>query len=489
MTTNQPMNSEPSRDRIVPSYRLPAQLIDRDAELRLIGAVLRGEVDPQLLSLQLFHGGIPPILIEAILQVHGEVYPHDTASLILRVVDWLEERGRVSEVGGYVGVTSLIQDTLPVVDEGKILVARLLDLAARRYIYKRALRIATGALDPEMSVATLRAQLIAAGVEEEGYNGDDFQIIEAASLPNPGPPQWVVADLIPDREITSLYGDGGVGKSFIGMNLAQCVVKGQSFLQIPTTRCNALYVDAEVGETATVHRAYQIAAGLGRDRPPDGLFLLVLDSTSLNHAMDQLVQAVRLNGIGLIVVDSWALAIAGDPIDAQHVVEAFRMLRALGAAVLVIDHQPKSPGLDVTAKSQFGSVFKRNLARSQFQVVSVGEQPDRIHLALRHTKANMGPRLPTAIPITIVFEGEAVRVERGDPDAAEFAAVQSADAAVWGALVQLGEATAETLAEATGLAVGSVRNILTPWRKAGRVVVAGQSGRAVIWKAAFEPVE
>lgn len=486
-TRSQGHSSERLLDGIAPSYRLPAGLVDREAECRLIGGVLRYEVDPQVLSQHLFKA-IPPALIDAIRAVYSEVPTSDTPALICRVADWLERCGLLDAIGGYRELASLL-DTIPVVDRGKVLLGRLGDLAARRSVYQGALRIATSALDPQTSVETLQAQLIALGVKETGYSGEEFPIVEAALLPNPGPNSWIVEGLIPDREVTALYGDGGVGKSFIGMCLAQCVALGQPFLEIPTAHYNTLYVDAEIGEMATVHRAYQVAAGLGQDRPPRGLFLLILEGTSLNNVVDHLVQAVRLKGIGLIVVDSWAMAIAGDPIDAQHVVTAFRMLRNLGAAVLVIDHQPKAPGLDVAAKTQFGSVFKRNLARSQLQAVSIGEQPGRVYLALRHTKANLGPRLGEAIPLTITFEEKAVRVERGTEEAIALSSGQSADEAVWSALVRLGEATAETLAEATGLAVGSVRNILTPWRKAGRIVVAGQDGRAVIWRAAIEPLE
>lgn len=54
---------------------------------------------------------------------------------------------------------------------------------------------------------------------------------------NPAPPQpWVVTDWIPDNQVTSLYGLGGVGKSILAQQLATCLALGIPWLGLPVTR-------------------------------------------------------------------------------------------------------------------------------------------------------------------------------------------------------------------------------------------------------------
>jgi DNA-binding transcriptional ArsR family regulator len=136
-------------------------------------------------------------------------------------------------------------------------------------------------------------------------------------------------------------------------------------------------------------------------------------------------------------------------------------------------------GQDYGAKSPFGSAYKFNLARSVWQVER-GERREEgtLDLLLRHRKANFGP-LARDIGVRLTFGSDAVCLERVNPlDVVGLAEKLPAHERVWGELSHLEQATAEELAEATGLPEKTARNALTALRKAGRAVT--ESGR---WRA------
>ena len=77
--------------------------------------------------------------------------------------------------------------------------------------------------------------------------------------------------------------------------------------------------------------------------------------------------------VELLIVDSYGMALRGDAEAARDVIgfyqEYLEPLRALGVAVLVIDHQSRlQAGQSYQQKGAFGSVYKANLARSVIQV-------------------------------------------------------------------------------------------------------------------------
>ena len=77
--------------------------------------------------------------------------------------------------------------------------------------------------------------------------------------------------------VTSLYGDGGQGKSLLAVHLASAVALGRPFLGLPTEARPVLYLDAELDADEFTRRAYGVARGMGESRPPAGLHYLALE--------------------------------------------------------------------------------------------------------------------------------------------------------------------------------------------------------------------
>jgi hypothetical protein len=138
------------------------------------------------------------------------------------------------------------------------------------------------------------------------------------------------------------------------------------------------------------------------------------------------------------------------------------------------------PGQDYASKSPFGSAYKFNLARSVWQAER-GERRGEgsLDLLLRHRKANFGP-LAQDIGIRLIFDGHTVHLERVDPmDVPGLAEKLPAPKRVLAELREVGEATPEQLADATGLAEKTVRNALTALRKDGQAASDGARWRAI----------
>jgi len=96
-------------------------------------------------------------------------------------------------------------------------------------------------------------------------------VVSIADCTEPPPRRWLVQKLIPEGAASSLYGDGGVGKSNLALMLASSVALGTEFAGLPTRRCCVLWLDAEMDLQEFLRRAYAVARGMGRERPPEGV--------------------------------------------------------------------------------------------------------------------------------------------------------------------------------------------------------------------------
>lgn len=80
---------------------------------------------------------------------------------------------------------------------------------------------------------------------------------------DPPPRKWIVPDWLPQGHVTSLYGDGGTGKSLLGQQLANAVATGQPWLGLPVTQGPALFVFAEDDKDEIWRRQHGIEAANG----------------------------------------------------------------------------------------------------------------------------------------------------------------------------------------------------------------------------------
>ncbi len=90
---------------------------------------------------------------------------------------------------------------------------------------------------------------------------------------------WDIPALLPRDTLTLWYGDSGVYKSILATALAMAKVAGDTFLGHRLAPGPVLYVDTEFSQSEFVRRCYQLARGMGMDRPPEGLHYFRTDAS------------------------------------------------------------------------------------------------------------------------------------------------------------------------------------------------------------------
>lgn len=161
---------------------------------------------------------------------------------------------------------------------------------------------------------------------------------------NPPPPRWIVEGFLEEGEIIVLSGDPGSCKSFLAIDLARCIVSGQSWLNRWVAKGTVLYLDEENPERLPFKRLKALSMA-NEDR---GRLLyatrqgVAVDDPGTAKALRALVEEHKPK---LVIVDTAYAASAMESVnDNQEVVRFFRALRLLGCAVLVIGHNRKRQG-------------------------------------------------------------------------------------------------------------------------------------------------
>lgn len=311
-------------------------------------------------------------------------------------------------------------------------------------------------------------------------------LVRVWELPEPEPRDYWLEGLIPRGALTLLYADGGMYKSYIVLYICMLVLLGHPLTLAGRSlqRCRSvLFLDAELDDEEFRRRAFQLARGLGLQKPPEGLHYFQLPGALSNQSVQSMVRQVALAcDVELSVLDSLTIAsFASDPTSAPDVTGVMKfLLGTLGTAVC-IDHISKPPPgakqANLSTFRPFGSVFKGNLARSVVQVIKA----DGGGVMLRQTKHNFGP-LAEPLYLGVEFTANSVSIR---PITADTEAMLSGleehvptKERVWLELARYGDgSTAVFLANELDLNEKTVRNKLTELKKEKRAIQADDRGR------------
>jgi RecA-family ATPase len=224
-------------------------------------------------------------------------------------------------------------------------------------------------------------------------------LLKVWEQPEPDPRRFIIEGLIPAGSVTSLYGDGEQGKSYLALHLATLVCMGNSFAGRSVEKGNVIYLDGELQADEFIRRAHAIARGMGLTRPPEGLYYLQLSGPLTDAKVQKQVEAqVQKVKPVMIVLDSFTMSTYdSDPMDARPSIRVIKWLEKLGT-VLAIDHIRKpEPGANLSQYTAFGSAFKRYAVRSQLQLLKA----EGGGLTILHKKSNFAPK---SAPIHLSME-------------------------------------------------------------------------------------
>ena len=153
--------------------------------------------------------------------------------------------------------------------------------------------------------------------------------------------EWIVDRIIPKEGITIIFGKGGIGKTWLVLDLARCIGLGIPYLGYDTARSKVVFVDFENPLTVLKDRIDKLGSAKN-----------VYFWRSNNSEM----QAPRVDSENwelykelpkgaVLIFDTLRAAQSGNENsseDIAKVMERFKVLRDMGFTVIILHHTPKS---------------------------------------------------------------------------------------------------------------------------------------------------
>lgn len=229
----------------------------------------------------------------------------------------------------------------------------------------------------------------------------DWSVLEHTT---PEPTQWRVEGWLPERTVTLLAANGGVGKSNLSLQMGVAMATGSEFIGVPTKPSRVLVISGE-DEGRTVHfRVANICSDLGIPLSSLADRMMVYDMTqtdcvlwrdgSPTERMQWLADAVVRHKAEVVIIDNASDVFADNENDRTAVRGFMRCLNTIahgtGAAMLLLAHVDKASvraGAGLDSNSTFsGSTAWNNSARSRWAMVREDNA-----VVIRHEKCNLGP--------------------------------------------------------------------------------------------------
>jgi len=230
----------------------------------------------------------------------------------------------------------------------------------------------------------------------------------AASLEGkPIPPrEWKVHDLVPQKTVTLLSGDGGAGKSQVALQLAIASATGIGWLNRAVTPGRAIFLSAEDDEDELHRRVDAICKGAGvsysdlsgltlRSVAGEDALLAIEAGVNLiqSELFSELYKRAENDSPDLIVIDTLADVYPANENDRAKVRQFIGILRGLAlkrkCAVVLLSH-PSLTGLN-SGTGTSGSTAWNNSVRSRLyleRIIQDGYEPDPDARRLSSKKAN-----------------------------------------------------------------------------------------------------
>ena len=290
-----------------------------------------------------------------------------------------------------------------------------------------------------------------------------IQALSFSGREKPAPREWIVDNSLWAGHATSWFGEGGVAKSLLAMHLALTVASDSRsyWMAFAVKTVPVLYLDFELDADEQHRRALDLAAGMQLPEIPENFYYLSAAMMPPEEAFRVAAEECSRLGVKLVIVDSVGFALQGDSENARDVLSFYRTciqrLKDAGASPLLIDHQAKIiKGEKYSDKQAFGSVYKTNAVRSSFQIRGTDE-PGKITATFTHKKNNFGWK-ERDFSLKVVFEEGRTTVERLEEAMPNPDREPSKKLRVFEAVEELGRATAEMVAQKTGINLKTVRN-------------------------------
>jgi len=236
------------------------------------------------------------------------------------------------------------------------------------------------------------------------------QFYSAASLKGKPIPQrdWLVSDLVPMNTVTLFSGDGGTGKSLLGLQLAVAAAAGENWLERSVRQGNVIVLSAEDDDDElhrrlddilfAAGRSYDDIAGLTlRSLAGEDALLAVESQLSLMKTtlFEELEARAADEAPSLVIIDTLADVYPANENDRMKVRQFIGILRGLAirqrCAVMLLGHPSLtglSSGTGASGSTAWNNSVRSRLYLSRVIVEDYESNPDRRLLTTK--KANYG---------------------------------------------------------------------------------------------------
>ena len=281
-------------------------------------------------------------------------------------------------------------------------------------------------------------------------------IINLGEVNPPTEPVYRFKPFVVDGEPTIIYGEGGIGKSYLAAYMAAMVDQNLSVDTFEAMPGKVLYLDFETRSDVAARRLQAITRGFGFGGVTNVIYRFC--HQSLPAEIGEVQRICAEHNVALLIIDSAGPACGGDPETASSAIAYFTALRSLRIASITIAHRSKGGSV-----GPFGSVYWVNYPRMSYELKKSQEvESDIMHVALLHRKVNDG-RLQQPISFRIQFHDSGAVTVASEPleDVPEFVEeLPIADQCVL-ALREHGPKSVKELVEITGLQSRSVSVMLS----------------------------
>jgi archaellum biogenesis ATPase FlaH len=188
---------------------------------------------------------------------------------------------------------------------------------------------------------------------------------------------WRVVGLFPSQGVCIVAGEGGVGKSWLSMDLALSVSRGEPWMgHYPTKPCTVLYVDLENSKNLMSLRFNKLAKAQGL-APTDVTNIHLHKSDTLpmdtRAGYEALCQAIEQTGARLVVLDSLTRIHSGDENTVKDMARLSRALLSVAskyeACIVVLDHLGKA-GNGLRGSTEKRAVAETIIEAEEFDAVN-----------------------------------------------------------------------------------------------------------------------
>ena len=217
-------------------------------------------------------------------------------------------------------------------------------------------------------------------------------LIKLSEMKAPERPPERITGIAYEGMPTLIFGDGGMGKSTLGVALMTMTQAGVGLGdEIATVKGNCMVLDYESSWEETWRRSNDVIRAQELSR--EAMIYYRFCALPLRDEVEYIRSEILKNDIDVVLIDSAGPACGGEPENAEKTLQFFQAIRMLSdydrpVTTVTLAHVAKGGG---GKAGPFGSVYWTNLPRNTFELKKAQKRGDNfIDLALHHRKTNIG---------------------------------------------------------------------------------------------------